>query len=312
MTDDISELPPPNCPALPVELWGKVFTHLDDFTVWMRCRNVSKMWRAEAESEFARTRLLHLYFKREFCLDSENDCVIDSVLKGRPYMGWCKTVRMTNVPTKSERVSFDVRFKYRLYDAEEDRDVDIDDDDDKGTYVEPWVPELTESIRKQLTDFDHLDEERDPTNVFIGDYANDIDILGLEIDFDNHRISFLWTSFLSAFFQDEDYVRRQRKALGFCHAEYPLLVQLRDIRALPGKDIFKRWFVGEDSPATELDTELYKQAFAIRIGKTDHGSYGDSHVLCMLDYWSKRLQRARRRYLRIHISQFMGSWNKKM
>jgi hypothetical protein len=34
---------------------------------------------------------------------------------------------MTNVPTKSERVSFDVRFKYQLYDAKEDRDVDIDD-----------------------------------------------------------------------------------------------------------------------------------------------------------------------------------------
>jgi hypothetical protein len=263
MTDDISELPPPKCPALPVELWGKVFTHLDDFTVWMRCRNVSKMWRAEAESEFARTRLSQLYFKREFCLDSENDCVID-------------------------------------------------DDDDKGTYVEPWVPELTESIRKQLTDFDHLDEECDPTNLFIGDYVNDIDILGLEIDFDNHRISFLWTSFLSAFFQDEDYVLRQRKALGFCHAEYPLLVQSRDIRALPGKDIFKRWFVGEDSPATELDTELYKQAFAIRIGKTDYGSYDDSHILHMLDYWSKRLQRARRRYLCINRAQLIGGWNKKM
>jgi hypothetical protein len=106
---------------------------------------------------------------------------------------------MTNVPTKSERVSFDVRFKYQLYDAEEDRDVDIDD---KGTYVEPWVPVLTEWIRKQLTDIDHLDEEHDPINVFIGDYVNDIDILGLKIDFDNHRISFLWKSFLSAFFQD--------------------------------------------------------------------------------------------------------------
>jgi hypothetical protein len=160
--------------------------------VWMRCRNVSKMWRAEAESEFARTRLPQLYSKRRVFLDSENDSVVDSVLKGRPYMGWCKTVRMKNVPTMSERASFDVRFKYRLYDAEEDRDVDIDvDDDDKGTYVEPWVPELTEWIRKQLTDFDHLDEEREITMVFIGDYVNDIDILGLEIDFDDHRISFL-------------------------------------------------------------------------------------------------------------------------
>jgi hypothetical protein len=83
MADHISAILPPECPALPAELWGKVLTRLDDFTVWMRCRNVSKMWRAEAESEFARTRLSQLYFKRRFCLDS----AIDSVLKGRPYMG---------------------------------------------------------------------------------------------------------------------------------------------------------------------------------------------------------------------------------
>jgi hypothetical protein len=64
MADHISAILPPECPALPAELWGKVFTRLDDFTVWMRCRNVSKMWRAEAESEFARTPLSQLYFKR--------------------------------------------------------------------------------------------------------------------------------------------------------------------------------------------------------------------------------------------------------
>jgi hypothetical protein len=70
--------------------------------------------------------------------------------------------------------------------------------------------------------------------------------------------------------------------------------------------------MGKDSPVTELNTELYKQAFAIRICKTDHGSYNDSHILCMLDYWSKRLQRARRRYLCIHRAQIMRRWNKKM
>jgi hypothetical protein len=87
MADDTSELVPSECSALPAELWGKVFTHLDDFTVWMRCRNVSKMWRAEAESEFARTRFSQLYFKQRYCLDRENDSAIDSVLKGRPYVG---------------------------------------------------------------------------------------------------------------------------------------------------------------------------------------------------------------------------------
>jgi hypothetical protein len=70
--------------------------------------------------------------------------------------------------------------------------------------------------------------------------------------------------------------------------------------------------MGKDSPVTVLNTELYKQAFAIRICKTDHGSYDDSHVLRMLDYWSKRLQRARRRYLCIHRAQIMRRWNKKM
>jgi hypothetical protein len=98
------------CPALPAELCGEVFTHLDEFTVWMMSRNVSKLWRAEAEREFARNRLPQLYFKWNFRIFG-----VQYESKDYDYLVCCKTIQMAAISTNSETVSFEVRFKYQLH-----------------------------------------------------------------------------------------------------------------------------------------------------------------------------------------------------
>jgi hypothetical protein len=45
------------CPTLPAELWGRICSYTDDFTLWMVYRYVSHTLRSEAEREFAHTRL---------------------------------------------------------------------------------------------------------------------------------------------------------------------------------------------------------------------------------------------------------------
>ncbi|KAF2832508.1 hypothetical protein CC86DRAFT_90526 [Ophiobolus disseminans] len=49
-----------NYPSLPAELWGQILSYMDDFSLWVPCRQVSRMLRTEAEYAFARTRLPQL------------------------------------------------------------------------------------------------------------------------------------------------------------------------------------------------------------------------------------------------------------
>jgi hypothetical protein len=50
----------PACRPLLAEIWGQICAHVDDFSLWVACRQVSKMVRDEAGREFARTRLPQL------------------------------------------------------------------------------------------------------------------------------------------------------------------------------------------------------------------------------------------------------------
>ena len=45
---------------LPTEIWCLVLTHVDDFSLWVICRAVSKALRTEAELEFVRERIQHV------------------------------------------------------------------------------------------------------------------------------------------------------------------------------------------------------------------------------------------------------------
>lgn len=51
---------PPRDIRLPPELWCWVLSNVDDLTLWTGCRRVNKLFRAEAEREFATHRLKYL------------------------------------------------------------------------------------------------------------------------------------------------------------------------------------------------------------------------------------------------------------
>lgn len=56
----LSALSPAPGPKLPPERWSLVLSYVDDLTLWVVCRQVSRLLRAEAEYEFMRMRLKHL------------------------------------------------------------------------------------------------------------------------------------------------------------------------------------------------------------------------------------------------------------
>jgi hypothetical protein len=56
-----------SCCPLSSEVWSLICAQTDDFTLWIVYRQVSKVMRAEAEREFARTRLPQLRIKFSCC-----------------------------------------------------------------------------------------------------------------------------------------------------------------------------------------------------------------------------------------------------
>lgn len=54
---------PPRDIQLPPELWCWVLSYVDDLTLWTSCRRVNKLFRAEAEREFAANRLKYLQIR---------------------------------------------------------------------------------------------------------------------------------------------------------------------------------------------------------------------------------------------------------
>lgn len=67
--------------TLPIELWSTILSYVDDFTLWVVCRQLSHVLRTEAEREFALVRLkrLKIYWdvKGEYTLNgTEIPCTL--------------------------------------------------------------------------------------------------------------------------------------------------------------------------------------------------------------------------------------------
>jgi hypothetical protein len=89
---------------------------------------------------------------------------------------------------------------------------------------------------------------------------------------------------------------------------------LRQVHAIEGpsakaedKDSFKKWFDGENIPVCKQDAEIYKNAFTGLVREASRRSHSDSHILQQTEYWSKRLEHARRRYLCFSRAKKQGS-----
>jgi hypothetical protein len=152
--------------------------------------------------------------------------------------------------------------------------------------------------------------DRYPRDVFIGGNVNEVEIPGLEIDFDNHRVSFLWKPFLSRYLQDEAYVRSRRKSMGLCHRDNPTLAQLRAVTALADQAVTSGFFNGGTRTIGELDAELYARAWKVRLPEAyKEAMTKSSHSAFLWDLRVRISRNARRRQMLISLLKTQGSWS---
>jgi hypothetical protein len=245
-----------NCPQLPTELWAEIMSHQDDFTLWVVCRNVCKTLRCEAERIVAKSRLPKLYFKWKAHLGFIN-------YNDHRYIYICtaKAHRLARISHDGNRAYFDIGLKCCLYDQQR-----LYGEDGMDLLVEPWTDELRERVGKSLVSTDlHRLEVRSERGVSLGVTANDIEILGLEIDLDTKQVSFPWKKFMSDFFADEAYVRKKKLESTMC----PTLHELWEFAKRSTSEKLPRWmeFV-YDNPCRVSDTQtdrLYEEAFTFRL-----------------------------------------------
>ncbi|KAH7412047.1 hypothetical protein DE146DRAFT_784645 [Phaeosphaeria sp. MPI-PUGE-AT-0046c] len=222
--------------ALPAELLSIVFTHVDPFTVWivrlcetihlrprrsssasdmsltsnqnLRCRNVSKLWRAEAEAHFKLVWLPQLYFKvRCHLVDA---CVLQG--QNRELSGWCKTTGLLHFSQVSNRVFFSVRQKYRIHltplsywnshrDYSDVMMVPTMVLDARCRYLIQTQYKVINRIRNGGP----FNGSRPMRPIFLRQrpIPNQIELPGLKVYFNSNKISFLWKEFFTQFFLAE-------------------------------------------------------------------------------------------------------------
>jgi hypothetical protein len=257
----------PQRPLLPAELWGLVFTHVDAYTVWMVCRNVSKLFRDEAEGEFARFHLPRLHFQGNFRLK-------DTIYQEKHYfLGFFKTTQLVSCPKDKDRAIFDIDVHFQLSRDERERAKRGD-----GKMMMPWTSKLKDQIRQELEQSDidgFLTFGR--KLAFIGPSVNEIEINYVEFDWENSLVVIRWKAFLTDFYIEEHYVRNGRKALGLRHDEDLAMSEVRDfterIKTMKVKGTTQLdrqitiFLGGHLSSAERQCARLYYEALELRLRK---------------------------------------------
>ena len=305
---------------MPAELWALIMTYLDEFTVWMVCRYVSKMIRAEAERDFAKTRLPAIIsFNWEF--HTGDGCWADDIDDLVRCHGSCELIRFCRYAEDEERTIFDILFKYRLSKS--------NDDDFLWPYLNPhignfrkdlWSAELKEAIKKDLTysDTAHSVPKTKPLSydhnpypyrsrrfLYVGSHVNAVEIPGLHFDFDKQQVSFLWKRFLTDFFGEEAFVRTMRRNRGISYTESPIMEDLHEFKKLglarsgngPHSDA-RRFFQGETDIIGKSNAALYARAYRIRSDRSHlRADLENKMPAYVADNMLRRLRGVRRRQL---------------
>jgi hypothetical protein len=193
------------CSSLPAEIWASIFTFTDDFTLWVSCRQVTRMLRAEAEREFARTRLCKLRFKWDYSHDFSH----------RDQLLWCEdtatggTLVGISDDFTTATYNFDISSFWYTHDFE---------------FVEEdpsWSPSSTKQTISNILhasdkDLQHRLRRSAESLVRHVTYecelnaiVNDVEIPGLAVSLDAGTMSFPWKAFLDKFFADTAYVLRR-------------------------------------------------------------------------------------------------------
>ena len=168
--------------ALPAELWLMVFDLLDDFSLWVICRQVSSSWRIEAERTFAKTRLGKL-----------------SIEIAYPYQfdwnGAKKKITCTahiksllRFDEDSTRATFQIEFSETRLDFQ----------------LEPHIVDLPRrgAIMNSVLDYKERLQYRYicRQQCILGSYCNDIPLPDADICLEKMEISFEWKTYINEFF----------------------------------------------------------------------------------------------------------------
>ncbi|KAF1848862.1 uncharacterized protein K460DRAFT_81747 [Cucurbitaria berberidis CBS 394.84] len=218
----MSESDPVACRPLPPELWAQICTHIDDFTLWVICRQVSPVLKAEAEREFVKTHLPNLRMKWH---------VKSWITFGEPFAelgfhgGEVEQKEFLGLSEDRQRVKFSAVIHCEGYSC----NAQLKEDQERF-YSNSKATMLKASRYSNLDFRFRFDEDiyasaADPImaqTCRLGSYVNDLEIPSLEIDFHSGSFSFDWKAFLNDFYYDYYYVQRRLRDLSTSH-EAPTL-----------------------------------------------------------------------------------------
>ncbi|KAI8930979.1 hypothetical protein NX059_011991 [Plenodomus lindquistii] len=203
----------PALPYIPTELWIAIIKHTDARTLWHTLRPVSHMHRVEVEREMKCFRLPKLRFKWRYPFNDPRE------------PGICSVARLSHFSDDEDRVYFDLKdglatlhsvgvfsLPVTIHDAiaslghtqPPQQSMEIIHGRLQEMKCEAAMYRL-EDIRKQLTYVErgpatlrHYSLDMDRSVVFEG-YVRQVEMPGLQIDFDTAKLSFEWKPFLADF-----------------------------------------------------------------------------------------------------------------
>lgn len=174
-TISITPTPAPTRASLPTELWVQILSHVDeDFTLWVVCRRLSKLIRAEAEREFATQRLGQL-------------CATFEMRNAQNRWDHGMSVATEDFPGLSldeDRANFNANFW--IHEGYPDNEVEYD--------LEQLLSNPERSFRSRYTHFVMARKFN------LGPYCNNIPVPGLQFDHIAGTLSFDLKPFLNNLF----------------------------------------------------------------------------------------------------------------
>ncbi|EMD70099.1 hypothetical protein COCSADRAFT_156224 [Bipolaris sorokiniana ND90Pr] len=254
---------------IPQEIWGHILRYVDDeFTLWVTCRQVSHVFRAEAEREFALTRLPKLSFS------SSAWCEVSNTEHTHCYGCKIITEKLQSFLKDGQEVKYKIKISSCLCDI-----------DNNGRPIAGNYSENHSILRKTVISLlgyrfpsDEVPQfEYHTHRVELGYHFNDTPLKYTSLDFDNLTLAFQWKLFMNDFFKSTSYIQKRAQITTpiSCFAEQSLDQLFERIAANPES---KRKMLDDwGSDYGEEENEYSYEAYVDRV----HHTHPDSVVKIM-------------------------------
>ena len=196
-------MPPP---TLPPELWGHIFTFVDDFDLWWNCRKICSIIRLEAEREFALHRLCSLRLTW--------DTLPPVAANGDKYSGRLQTKGwLAKFSPDGSRVFFHFAMWCGIRAGNATgpfgfTTLSLDEVHRRNSGM--WAAMAADlsyrSVDALLKRYFLPNRE-----LTLGDITHEVELAGLEIDFSARILSFEWKKALTLFYLPDAYYRNMMK-----------------------------------------------------------------------------------------------------